>query len=149
MEKKEGKKKTLFISTLLSNSSFSPWLQRHRRLVARHRRVQLVQLEVGVPDRVVHLGQIGRGAVPAGAGPLQVLQRARVELLAQEDDAELERVLRAGRLCADALAEDLCGLFELPPDQDLGGIRVEGGGREDVGGGWRGKRAGESAVSGA
>ena len=109
-KKGRGKKK---------KKNFSPGLQRHRRLVARHRRVQLVQLEVGVPDRVVHLRQVRRRAVPARARALEALERARVELLAEQDDAELERVLGARGLGADALAEDLGGLLELAPDQDL------------------------------
>ena len=46
-EKQKGKKKEkLFLS---------PGLQRHRGLVARHRGVELVKLEVCVSDRVVHL----------------------------------------------------------------------------------------------
>lgn len=113
----------------------SPGLQLHRGLVARHRRVQLAQLEVGVSDRVVHLRQVGRRAVPACARALEVLQGASVELFPEEDDAELERVLGAGRLGADALAENLGGLLELPPDQDLGQRRLGRGGGE--GGGWR------------
>ena len=122
----------------------APRLQRHRRLVARHRRVQLVQLEVGVPNRVVHLGQVRGRAVPAGASPLQTLQSTGVELLPQEDDAELERVLGAGGLGADALSEDLGGLLELAPDQDLwfnwsvgrlvGGVRGGAAWREGEGG---------------
>ena len=139
----------------------APRLQRHRRLVARHRRVQLVQLEVGVPNRVVHLGQVRGRAVPAGASPLQTLQSTGVELLPQEDDAELERVLGARGLGADALSEDLGGLLELAPDQDLwfdwsvgrlvGGVRggaawrEGGGGERREGGGVRGNEEGFSS----
>lgn len=70
----------------------------------------------------MHLGQVGGRAVPARARALEVLQSAGVELFAEEDDAELERVLGAGRLGADALAEDFRGFLEFPPDQDLGEV---------------------------
>ena len=97
----------------------SPWLQRHRRLVAFHGGVQLVQLEVSVAYRVVHLGQVRGRAVPPCARPFQVLQGAGVELLAEQDDAELERVFRARGLGPDALSQDFGSLLELSPDQNL------------------------------
>ena len=78
----------------------------------------------------MHLRQVRRRAVPARARALEVFEGARVELFPEQDDAELERVLGAGRLGADALAEDLGGLLELPSNQDLRGEEVWKGGRK-------------------
>ena len=68
------------------------------------------------------LRQLLRRAVPKLDRALQVLGRLRVQLLAQQDRAQLEAVLARRVARADALAQHLGRLLQLAPHEHLRGV---------------------------